>query len=47
MFFRAAFWRRLSARWWTAFRDDEVRRLGASVALRRATRVDWWPEEGS
>jgi hypothetical protein len=47
IFERAAFWRRFRARWWEAFRPSKVRLVGASLALRRAMRVDWVPRLGS
>jgi hypothetical protein len=43
IFEREAFWRRFRARWWEAFRPSKVRWVGASLALRRAMRVDCAP----
>ena len=47
IFEREAFWRRFRARWWEAFRPSKVRWVVASLALRRAMRVDCAPQEGS
>ena len=47
IFEREAFWRRFRARWWEAFRPSKVRLVGASLALRRAMRIDWVPRLGS